>query len=332
MLGTTWMMKWLKGVAAATAALALAAPVQAQSTTQTTTPYTKLVMFGDSMTDTHRWFDFLEATIGRGSPNLPSMPGRFSNGKVSSEILAELLGVPLQNYSFSGATTGYRSLVVLPMGVLTQVNEYLTNNEIVPIIKTVPVLSDILSLVTGTGKADPNALYVIWSGPDDYYFIGGFNATTAYTAAGNIQQAVNALYRAGARHFFIPTMPDLAITPSARYAHEPKEPGYMARAAKYSKQFHEVLTIALANLRQRYPQASIKSFDTMAFTNEQLPLLVADGFNITDSCIPMPNSTQPGKELCTTPEKYLFWDSNHLTAEGNRRLAEAWFKAVSHQP
>lgn len=313
-----------KWVAAALTSVALASPACAQ--------YTKVVMLGDSMTDTHRWYDFLKATTGRGAPREPSMPGRFSNGKVSSEILAEALGVPLQNYSFSGATSGYLSLVVLPMGVLTQVNEHLNNNAVVPTVTTVPLLSDILSLVTGPGKADPKALYVIWSGPDDYYFLGGFNALTAYAATANTQQAITSLYRAGARYFFVPTMPDLAITPSARYGHEPIEPGYMARAAKYSKQFHQVLTAGLETMRKRYPQAKIMSFDTMAFTNEQLPLLKAEGFNITDSCIPMPLTTQPGTELCSDPDKYLFWDSNHLTAVANRKLGEAWHKAIVHQP
>jgi phospholipase/lecithinase/hemolysin len=127
-------------------------------------------------------------------------------------------------------------------------------------------------------------------------------------------------------------MPDLAITPSAKYGHEPVEPGYMVRAAKYSKQFHQVLTAGIEATRQRYPQAKIMSFNTMAFTDEQLPLLQAEGFNITDSCIPMPLTTQPGTELCTTPDKYLFWDSNHLTAVANRKLGEAWYKAIVFKP
>lgn len=315
-----------KILATAVATVALSSPAWAQ--------YTKVVMFGDSMSDTHRWYDFLKATTGRGAPDVPSLPGRFSNGKVSSEVLAEMLGAPLQNYSFSGATSGYRSLVVLPMGVLTQVNEYLNDNTVVPVITTVPILSDVLNLVTGPGKADPKALHVIWTGPDDYYYLGGFNPTTAYTASGNIQQAITSLYRAGARYFFVPTMPDLSITPSARYGHEPNEPGYMARATKYSAQFHQVLTVALDTMRKRYPDAKIMSFDTIAFTNEMLPKLKAQGFNITDSC-QKGGGFFPGAEkptACDTPDTYLFWDLNHLTAVSNKMLAEAWFKAIVFKP
>ena len=306
-----------KLIAGLATALALSTPAWAQ--------YTKVVMFGDSMSDTHRWYDFLKATRGYGAPDKPSMPGRFSNGHVSSEVLAQLMGVPLQNYSFSGATTGYTSLVLLPMGVLTQVNEYLNDNATVPTITTVPLISDVLNLVTGPGKADPKALHVIWSGPDDYYFPGGFNPITAYSATANIQQAITSLYRAGARYFFVPTMPDLSITPSARLGHEPIEPGYMARATRYSQQFHQVLTAGIETMRKRYPQARIMSFNTIAFTNEMLPKLQADGFNISESCLTL-------NSLCDTPDKYMFWDGNHLTAVCNRILAEAWFKQIVHKP
>jgi phospholipase/lecithinase/hemolysin len=317
--------RFAKFVAGAVASIALSSPAFAQ--------YTKVVMFGDSMSDTHRWYDFLKATTGRGAPDTPSMTGRFSNGKVSSEILAETLGVPLQNYSFSGATSGYMTLVVVPMGVLTQVNEYLNDNSVVPIITTVPLISDVLSLVTGPGKADPKALHVIWSGPDDYYFLGGYNAMTAYAATSNIQQAITSLYRAGARYFFVPTMPDLSITPSARFGHEPIEPGYMARATKYSKQFHDVLTAGIETMRVRYPQAKIMSFNTIAFTKEQFPLLAAQGFNITESCLNVSLTPDPAKPpVCANPDKYTFWDGNHLTAIPNRILGEAWAKAIVYKP
>lgn len=314
-----------KFMAAAVATVALCTPAWAQ--------YSKVVMFGDSMSDTHRWSDFLKATTGRAFPVEPNMPGRFSDGKVSSEILAEGLGVPLQNFSFSGATSGYSSLVIVPMGVLTQVNEYLNDNTVVPAITTVPLISDVLSLVTGRGKADPKALHVIWTGPDDYYSLGGFNVMTAYSATANIQQAITSLYKAGARYFFVPTMPDLSLTPSARHNHEPVEPGYMARASKYSKQFHQVLTAGIETMRKRYPQAKIMSFDTMAFTNDELPKLVAQGFNVTEACLPgglVPQAQKPPP--CTDPHRYLFWDNNHLTGVGNRMLAEGWLKAVTETP
>lgn len=295
--------------------------------------YSKVVMFGDSLSDTHRWYDFGVATTGKGHPGPPNLTGRFSDGKVSSELLAEGLGAPLQNFSFSGATSGYGSLVVLPMGVLTQVNEYLNDNAVVPAITTVPLLSDVLSLVTGRGQADPKALHVIWTGPDDYYSLGGFNPVTAYKATANIQQAITSLHKAGARYFFVPTMPDLSLTPSARHNHEPVEPGYMARASRYSKQFHQVLTAGIETMRLRLPDARIMSFDTIAFTNQELPKLAAQGVNLTHAC--MPGGLIPdGKPRipCAEPAKYLFWDDNHLSAVGNRMLAEGWLKAIVYTP
>lgn len=319
--------KMVRLLAGAAATLALSTSSWAQ--------YSKVVMFGDSMSDTHRWYDFLKATTGKGYPSPPSLTGRFSDGKVAAELLAEGLNAPFQGYSFSGAQSGYGSLVALPMGILTQVNEYLNNNAVVPVVTTIPLISSITGIFGFTGKADPKALHVIWCGPDDYYGLGGYNAMTAFTITSNVQQAITSLYNAGARYFFVPTMPDLSLTPSARYNHEPREPGYMATAAKYSAQFAVELPKGLETMRQRYPKARIMSFDTMAYTNEMLPKLVAQGINITDQCLDAPDLPKPplgGHVACAEPAKHLFWDTNHLTAVGNRVLADGWIKAITVQP
>lgn len=315
---------WIKYLAAATTALAAITPSWAQ--------YSKVVVFGDSMSDTHRYHDYMKLTTGREYPAPPYMTGRFSNGLVAVEVLAQGLNAPIQNYSFAGATSGYRTLVVAPLGVLTQVSEYLNNNAVVPTIGTVPLLGQITTLIPGTGRADPKALYVIWTGPDDYYAIG-FNDTTAYTATANIQQAITSLYAAGARYFFVPTMPDLSFTPSARFDHEPKEPGYMATATKYSAAFSVVLNKGLDMSRAKYPQARIMSFDMLAFGRSEIDKAQANGKNVTQACYPgglIPNTKD--RTLCTDPENYLFWDSNHLTAVANQVLGEAWVKAIVYKP
>ena len=75
-------------------------------------------------------------------------------------------------------------------------------------------------------------------------------------------------------------------------------------------------------------------YNTIAFTNEMLPKLQAQGFNITDSC-QKGGGFFPGAEkptACDTPDTYLFWDLNHLTAVSNKILAEAWFKAIVYKP
>lgn len=315
---------WVKCLLAGAMALTIATPGWAQ--------FSKVVVFGDSMSDTYRYHDYMKLTTGREYPAPPYMTGRFSNGLVAVEILAQGLGAPIQNYSFAGATSGYRTLVLLPAGVLTQVNEHLNNNTIVPTLGTVPLLGALTMKIPGTARVDPKALYVIWTGPDDYYAIG-FDDMTAYLITANVQQAITSLYAAGARNFFVPGMPDLSLTPSARFDHEPKEPGYMATAAKYSSQFAVVLEQGLNTMRAKYPTARIISFDMMTYGHEQIAKAAAEGKNVTQACYPgglIPNTKD--RSLCTDPENYLFWDSNHLSAVANKILGDAWVKAIVSAP
>lgn len=315
------LVRW---AAAAVVATAAATPVWAD--------YSKLVVFGDSMSDTHRYGAYSKAATGAVHPAAPFDDGRFCNGPVAVEDLAKAMNLPIQNYAFAGATSGYASLVLLPVGVLTQVNEYLNAGELVPKITTVPVLSPLLGAVLGPGKADPKALHLVWTGPDDYY-LGGMNALTAYLVTANIQQAVSSLYKAGARYFFVPTMPDLSITPSARL-HELKQQGYMANAARYSAQFSVVLNRGLDSLRAKYPDAHIMSFDTLGYMKGAIEQARAQGKNVTDACFPI-DVLNPGNVsgvACDQPDNYLFWDNNHPTAESNRVLSAQWRKAITVQP
>jgi phospholipase/lecithinase/hemolysin len=315
----------LKGAAGcALAALSLASPAWAE--------FSKVVVFSDSMSDTHRYADFTEALTGTRYPAPPAYGGRFCNGPVAVEVLADALHAPLQGYSFSGAKTDYGTLLMIPLGVLTQVNEYLNDNTFVPTIKTVPVLSDVLNVLAGPGIADPKALHVIWSGPDDYYALGGMNSLTAYFATANIQQAITALYKGGARYFFVPTMPDLGITPSARQ-HEVNTPGYIASASRYSAQFTKVLTTGLAAMRQKYPDAHIMSYDTLTLLKTEMDKGKAQGKNVVDACYPgglLPQSTP--RVACPDPDNHLFWDDNHPTAYANRILGSAWAASITERP
>lgn len=295
--------------------------------------YSKMVVFSDSMSDTHRYFDFTRATLGKGFPAPPAYEGRFCNGPVAVEVLADELGVQIENHSFSGALSGYLTLLGIPLGVLSQVTEHLNRRSLLPSLPTVPLIGEVFSLIPGTGKADPKALYVIWTGPDDYYFPGGMNSLTAYKAAANIQQAITSLYNAGARYFFVPSMPDLGITPRARQL-EARNAGYIERASRYSRQFSDVLSRALDSSRSRYPRAHIMGFDTLPFLKAEMDQARAQGKNVTDACHPGGlNLTQfEERTVCPNPDDHLFWDDNHPTAEANRILGRAWAGAITVRP
>jgi phospholipase/lecithinase/hemolysin len=199
-------------------------------------------------------------------------------------------------------------MLLVREGTLAQVEEYLSE-----------------------GAADPGALHVIWAGGNDYFLFGMW-AFTAYTATAHIQQAITSLYNAGARHFFVPTMPDMSLTPTV-LGHELRTPGYLALTAKVSAQFSAVLTKGLDALRAKYPDANIMSFDTLAFMKAEMDKARAAGKNVTDSCEDVGKAANGGLPVaCAHPDDFMFWDSNHPTAAANRILATGWLQAITHKP
>jgi cholinesterase len=294
--------------------------------------YSKLVIFGDSMSDIHRLYDYTTTNWGESDPGPPNYDGRFADGPVAVEYLAQRLQLSAVNYAFAGATSGYDTLLLVPEGMLTQVNEYLTNPNVVPPVATV---SNYL-FKPANPKADPNALHMIWTGPDDFYrLLIGMTPLTNPTVAANIKQAVGNLYAAGARQFFIPLMPDISMTPSAKI-HDRLQPGYIWSAKLCTDTFKTQLIQALADLRKKYPDANIMSHDTLSFMRDQFAKGKAEGKNLTDPCRkegafdPIKLSTGSAA-ACTNPQDHVFWDGNHPTSWVNKILADEWLQAINAQ-
>jgi len=115
--------------------------------------YESISVFGDSFSDTGNVFN---ATTGAIPPSPTYFDGRFSNGPVWVEYLAQELGLtfnPRTNFAFGGPTTGFNniSIAALP-GLQQQINGFTAANPF----------------------AKPDALYIVWAGANDYfsYFSG----------------------------------------------------------------------------------------------------------------------------------------------------------------
>ncbi len=274
--------------------------------------YTQAISFGDSMSDTGNLADSLEHFGGRAMPDAPSKRGRFSDGVVVIEAMTNALNIPLVNYAFAGARSGNNNLMPvygMQQGMLKQIQDLLDNQ---PSTKT---------------QLDANALYVLWTGPDDYYADGNiFNKLTTYQIANNINDGMTRLYKRGARHFFVPQMPDLSITPSA-HDHNKTLSNYLVNAKARSAEFASVLTTTLKAFAKKYPQAQVRTFETYTYSQVRMVQAAAEGNNVTEPCY---NPVFPGVPgpVCAQPDKYLFWDANHPTAAGSTVIGTDFAKAV----
>lgn len=284
------MNKYVSPLLAGLMAACLAAPASAS--------YSKIIAFGDSLSDNGNLFNLI------GQPPAPYFNGRFSNGPVAVEVMAQTLGLSLTDYAYGGAQTGttnYLGDALNGTGVTGQIAQY--------------------GMLTG-GHADASALYMVWAGPNDF-FADMLNPSTAPNASNNLLNNIHALYNMGARDFFVPLMPNLGVTPMALGVNV-NNPGFAFVASQQSAYFNSLLSNGLSQLQQNLAGVQIRTFDTSAFLMSQIAIMNAQGGKVTT----LPCFDAAKKTLCANPDDYLFWDGVHPTAAAHQVLGQAFAAAV----
>jgi len=260
--------------------------------------FTKLVVLGDSLSDTGNLF----AATGQTIPPRPYADGRFSNGPVWVEYLAAALDVPFEDYAYGGAETDQRNLFDRSATETSPALDF-------------PGLADEVRLVTTVRALDPDAVYVVWAGANDFRAgLRGDESLDISAIIRNIVNAVGALYLAGARHVVVANLPDLGLTPEGRAS------GMTDALTFVSELYNANLEIALTT----YTPAAVR-IDILALLRQTVSDPDESGFtNATSACL-----TTAG--VCATPETYLFWDHVHPTTHGHAVLADNFAKAINQE-
>lgn len=207
------------------------------------------------------------------------------------------------NFAFGGAQTGFAGSgdygSLLP-GVLRQVDGF----------------SD--DLTAAIQVADPNALYVVWAGANDYQTTDNPNPEAS---VGNLATAVDSLFDLGARNFLVPNLPDLGKTALAL------DLGAEAstRLTELTTTHNSLLDATLSNLSQSLRDINLVPLDVYSLFNEAIASPTTFGFtNVTDACL--------DTVVCPNPNEYLFWDGIHPTTTAHARLGEAALIALMPEP
>lgn len=270
--------------------------------------YDSVVVFGDSLSDNGN----LAAKFGGAVPAAPYFNGRFSNGLVSVEVMAQQLGLPLKDYAYGGALTGLdnqfqtQNPAVANTGMLAQVNKYLQNNA-----------------------ADAHALYVVSGGGNDFLAAissGNLSNPAAIigTAVTNLVTEVGLLYGAGARDFLVPLLPDLGTT---YYGTSGALPA--ASLSQLSTAFNSTLSAQLNNIKAAHADLNLTVFDTPGFTAGLRADMAANGANLTGKCW-TGNYAGTGQTapVCSNPDQYYLWDNVHPSAYVHNAVGVAMAAAV----
>lgn len=177
-------------------------------------PFSSLVIFGDSLSDTG---NLINSGVTRPFPfSGPYDGGRFSNGPLWIEGVAAGLGLAGQaatytsggnNYAYAGSQTG-----AMPPAQQDQIPGLLVQSQ----------------SIWGSSHlaADPNALYVVVAGGNDMRAARSLFGSSsiedeanreaaAEDAIANLKLTINYLAGRGARNFLVASVPDLGYTSEA---------------------------------------------------------------------------------------------------------------------
>ncbi|HEX8984428.1 MAG TPA: SGNH/GDSL hydrolase family protein [Bryobacteraceae bacterium] len=256
------------------------------------TPFTSVIVYGDSLSDNGNLFALA------GQPAAPYWNGRVSNGPVAVEYLAASLGVPLRDFAWAGATTGIGN--ELDGGTPTSMG-----SVNLPGMQTAFGASISSPAVQGQLST---ALFVVWGGLNDFLSPSPLDhadpAAIAARSVTDLASIASSLRSMGAQHILVPGLPDVGLTP--RF--------HAAAYSKLTDAFNSQLVAALP--------AGVTYFDTSALLRSIVANPVSYGLtNVTDACY-------SSGAVCASPDQYLFWDDLHPTTRAHAILGEAFAGTV----
>lgn len=252
-----------------------------------------IYVFGDSLSDTGNLFNQI------GQPTRPYANGRFSNGLVWSDRLANQLQITLTpttsiaagktaasiNFAFGGATTGVDQASDR-LGLQQQVSRFREQVD---------------------EQTAPNAVFFVWAGANDY--LGGRSIDAAEPIA-NLRRAIEILIAAGARHVVVGNLPSLGQLPATRDRDS-------ADALDRLTASHNQQVAALVAELEQQDGVTARLLDV----NDLFKRAIAGEFsfsNVTEACLDRQTGT-----ICQNPNEYLFWDGIHPTTAAHARISEA---------
>lgn len=282
------------------------------------TDFSNVVVFGDSLSDGGN------IALASGSPAL--MRFTTNPGTTTAENVAAGLGFTLAP-SVAGGTD-------FAWGGAGFVNN----------VAAVPTIPQQLQMYLGAngGKADGNALYQVWGGANDVFYLSGALTDPNAIAAGTVTAAqteiglLGGLRAAGARYVVVYNLPDLGKTPSAAAGGAATQAGATQLAVIYNG----VLNSGLAQLSNN--GLNIIPVNTFALLNEVIANPSAYGFsNVTApactggsgssvQCGPQ-GSGAPVTYAPGTERTYLFADDVHPTTAAHAMLGQ-YVTSVIHAP
>ncbi len=254
--------------------------------------FTRIVVLGDSLSDNGNLYALIHY------PPSPPYDERFSNGPVAVEYLSQRMGIPLSDHAWGGATTGVGNI---------------TDDGTVDALGTrgLQGIKTAFQNLLSTTPVDPDALYIVWGGPNDFWSVTTPDqaAVAIAKAVTNLATMAGTLRALGAKNVLVPNMPDLGKTPEL-----------LSRGPQAAFFFTQIALGFNQALKENLPPG-VHYFDTFSLLSNIIGNPGRYGFtNVTQPLI-----SAPGAD----PSQYLFFDTVHPTTAGHQLLADAFYQSVA---
>lgn len=301
----------------------MSAPVFAE-----TSEIEEIFVFGNSISDTG---NILNLTNGAFPPSSVYYQGRFSDGPVWLDYVAEDLGSNVSNFygsnltgtekvinfSIGGATTGTGTLgdtseVSFP-GVTNQVNNFL----------------DYL----GDKPINEEALFILWAGENDYIQAAQkgepLNPTIPIS---NIANSLTQLANAGAKNIMVANLVNAADVPVSRDLIPPEQ---LDQLTLLTNAHNNGLNSVLTSLSTSYSDTDFALLDVNSLLDKIIDNPAAFGFvdNPLASCLSASNfpNIDPDTAVCNNPDQYIYFDNQHFTSAVHQLIADQTSETIERE-
>ena len=293
--------------------------------------YTSFVVFGDSLNDAGTFADTggpagaTQRYTNRTGPVYLDGSGEFRSLN-STQILGGKLGYSADQTASSNSAV--RASNGQPDGNNWAVGGYRTD-QILDSITTTSATGERTRagyLPSNNFRADPNALYYLSGGGNDFLQGRVTSLPQASAAADRLANSVQTLQTAGAKYIMVWLLPDIGLTPAINGS------PLQAFTSQLSAQFNTELVSRLQNINAEIIPLNIPVLLNEAFANPAQFGLATDQ-NLTATCFSGSGCTENARyginSATPDPTKLIYNDSVHPTESGQRLIADYAYSLLS---
>ena len=288
--------------------------------------YTRIVVFGDSLSDTGNVAHLFYHDFGVRIPGtaIDYTDGRFTDGFDTIPAAQKYFGVWVEqfsaaipsrpevknsldggtNYAYGFATTGDGTGLFAP------------GDDPTFAVKVDNISTQITKYLNTRPHINNSTLFVIWGGAND--LIHATSSDDIGAAAMQETLDIQRLIDAGGTQFLVLNLPPLGLTPRMNGSALSARAGNEAAAG-----FNAWLATGISTLKDLYPDRHITFFQLDVYALFNRIAATPSDFGLT-------NFTKPSQgNFAVQPDTYLFWDDIHPTTRGHSILADEAIKLVA---